>query len=135
MLRKRNPLSALRSLEKNLTDRLGNGQDWIPRVDAYEEGSDLVFEFEASGLDKDDLEVELDGRRLVVSGERAVENERDDRDYHRTERAYGSFQRSFTLPATIDPSDIDAEYDDGLLTVRVPAANGGDDSTKRIEVT
>lgn len=133
MLTKRNPFQTLRSPEQQLKNTTGNDSQWLPRVDVYEESGDLVFECEASGLDQEDFDVALDGRHLVISGERMVEGESGDRDYRRSERVYGTFKRAFTLPGTVRAEDIEAEYSDGLLTVRVPSSDS-DSSTKRIKV-
>lgn len=97
---------------------------WAPRVDIYEQGDNLVFECEAPGVEKDDLDVSMENNRLTIRGQRREEREvgSEDRDYLRSERIYGTFQRTFSLPENVDREDIHAEYEDGVLKVRVPVA-------------
>ena len=123
------PLGNLLDLDKQLSQMFGEGEEsgtsmatWSPRVDVYESGDDLVFECEAPGVNKDDIDVSVENNRLTISGERREEKEAggDDRDYYRTERLYGRFQRSFALPDGVDASDISAQYDEGVLKITLP---------------
>lgn len=127
------PFRQLRELERQLDDLMRDGdQDnknnsqaitgWSPRVDVYEESDDLVFEVDAPGIHKDDLDVSIEDNRLTISGERREEKnvEEEDRNYFRSERVYGQFQRSFALPDAVDAEQVQASYDDGVLTVRAP---------------
>lgn len=93
---------------------------WSPAVDIYESPESIEINFELPGMDKKDIQVNLENNMLTVSGERKLEHE-DKRDgYHRIERSYGSFTRSFTLPNNIDLNKISAEYQNGLLRLMLP---------------
>lgn len=135
---RRGPMRTLRELEQQLDDAFsGNGDErddrsstaltqWSPRVDVYEDGDDLVFELDAPGVKRDNLDVNLDENRLTVSGERREEKsvEDDERNYFRSERVYGQFKRSFALPEAVDTEEIEATLDEGVLTIRVPKREG-----------
>ncbi len=133
---RRGPFRTLRQLERQLDDLVPGGDDdqdnpgangslsrWNPRADVYEDESDLVFELDTPGVNKDDLEVNLEDNRLIIQGERREEKEiqEEDRNYLRSERVYGTFQRSFRLPENVEADEITANFDDGVLRVRVPA--------------
>lgn len=92
---------------------------WNPPVDVLEEGEKIVVKVEAPGVDEKDLRVTYEDGTLTVSGERQFER-REDRNYHRIERAYGSFTRSFTLPRSADASRIAASYRNGVLEIEIP---------------
>ncbi len=92
---------------------------WNPAVDVLEEKEKIVVKVEAPGVDEKDLRVTFEDGVLTVTGERQFER-RDDRNYHRIERAYGSFTRSFTLPRSVDASQIVANYRNGVLEIEVP---------------
>lgn len=93
---------------------------WNPAVDIYEEADNIVVKAEIPGVDKESIHVDVKDRVLTLKGERAVENEVSDEKYFRRERTYGSFERAFTLPASVDADAIKAEYKDGVLKVLVP---------------
>jgi len=92
---------------------------WNPPVDVHEEGEKIVVKVEAPGVEEKDLRVTFEDGLLTVSGERGFER-KDDRNYHRIERAYGSFTRSFTLPRSVDASRIAASYRNGVLEIEIP---------------
>ena len=91
-----------------------------PQVDAYETEKSYEIEVSLPGLKRDDIKVDFQQGRLSISGERSFHNEQDQRRYHVVESSYGSFQRSFQLPDTVDASKIEARFDDGVLHVSVP---------------
>ena len=93
---------------------------WAPPVDLYEDKDSLVFQAELPGFKKEHVEISLQDGVLTVSGERKVENQAAETEAHRTERFYGKFQRSITLPVAVDADKIKAAYQDGLLTVTLP---------------
>jgi len=93
---------------------------WAPTVDIHESEKKLVLTAELPGLKEEDVEVNIDGNTLSISGKREFEEETKKEDYHRIERSYGSFFRSFTLPSYIDQEKVKAEYDNGLLKVTMP---------------
>ena len=92
---------------------------WSPTVDVSETPTEITFSVELPGFAKDEIDISLEENVLSISGERKFENE-ESRDFHRVERWYGSFGRSFKLPATVDSSKIDAGLKDGLLTIHLP---------------
>jgi HSP20 family protein len=93
---------------------------WAPNVDIFESDDALVVKAELPGIDPKDVELNVENNVLTISGERKLEFEDKKENYHRVERAYGSFSRSFSLPRLIDETQIAADYKDGVLTVRVP---------------
>ena len=93
---------------------------WQPLVDIYEDADGITLKAELPEVDAKDVDIQLDGNTLTLKGERKLEKE-DKRDrYHRIERTYGSFARSFTLPSTVDAEHITAESKDGVLKVFLP---------------
>jgi HSP20 family protein len=88
-----------------------------PRTDIYEEDDKIVLEMEAPGLREQDINLKVEGHTLTISGERKQNEERSKGRYQRVERYYGSFSRSFVLPATVDPNSIQASYEHGVLHV------------------
>jgi HSP20 family protein len=93
---------------------------WAPNVDIFEGENELVVKAELPGIDPKDVELNVENNVLTISGERKLEFEDKKENYHRVERAYGSFSRSFSLPRLIDENKIEADYRDGVLTVRIP---------------
>jgi HSP20 family protein len=92
---------------------------WNPAVDVLEEKERIVVKVEAPGVDEKDLRVMFEDNVLTITGERQFER-KEDSNYHRIERAYGSFSRSFTLPRSVDASQIVANYRNGVLEIEVP---------------
>jgi HSP20 family protein len=92
---------------------------WNPPVDVLEENNRILVKVEAPGIAEKDLRVTFEDGLLTVTGERQFER-KDDRNYHRIERAYGSFTRSFTLPRSVDGSKIAASYTNGVLEIEIP---------------
>ena len=93
---------------------------WTPPVDIYDTNDALVLKAELPGFSKEDVSVELKDNTLILKGERKREAEVKEENYHRLERAYGAFQRSFSLPATVDQEKVKANYKDGVLELRLP---------------
>ena len=94
---------------------------WTPVVDIYEtEGHDLVVKAEVPGMSREDIEVTVEHSTLVLKGNKKFDSEVKEENYRRIERAYGTFHRSFTLPSTVDPSKVSADYKNGVLTVKLP---------------
>ena len=97
------------------------GQAWVPAVDIYEtDAHEVVLKAELPDLKREDISLTFENGVLTIKGERKLEQEVRSENYHRNERHYGSFSRSFTLPNTVDTSRINAAYKDGVLTVRMP---------------
>jgi HSP20 family protein len=94
---------------------------WTPAVDIYEtDNREFVIKAELPDVKREDISVTFENGVLTLRGERKAELDTRQENYHRVERQYGSFTRSFTLPATVDATAINAAYKDGVLTVRVP---------------
>ncbi len=93
---------------------------WSPTVDVKETGDTLEFMVELPGLSKDDIEITLENNVLTLSGERKFEKEAKGETYHRMERSYGAFSRSFTLPASFRTDKVDANFAEGVLHIRLP---------------
>jgi HSP20 family protein len=91
--------------------------DWKPAVDIYEDKAGIHVRADLAGVKPEDIKVNVENNVLTVSGERKLENEEKRDAYHRVERFYGSFSRSFALTDEVDAEDIDAKYDNGVLTV------------------
>lgn len=101
----------------------GNGsvaRRWIPPMDLVEADDEYVLRADLPGLDREDLEIEVKDNVLTVSGERRAEHEDRKEGYHRVERSFGRFSRSLDLPEGVDPSAVGADFDRGVLEVRIP---------------
>jgi HSP20 family protein len=96
------------------------GGTWAPAVDIYEQDTNIVIKAELPGVDPKDVDIRLDNNILTIKGERKLDNEVKKENYHRVERAYGVFTRSFTLPSGVDANAIKAEYKDGVLRLTLP---------------
>jgi len=106
---------------------------WSPSTDIYETKDEYVFKIEVPGMNKDDVKVEFTEDTLTIKGERKEDKEIKKENFHRIERFFGSFQRSFTLPKNIDEKKIKAELKDGILELRVPKVEKS--KTKAIPIT
>jgi HSP20 family protein len=93
---------------------------WNPKVDIYEEENQIVLTAELPGVDKKDIEVDVKNGVLTLKGERSVDNEVKEKNYHRKERSFGRFERSFKLQGDVDAGKITADYKDGILKVSIP---------------
>ncbi len=92
---------------------------FVPPVDIYEDEHQLVLTLEIPGIKQDDLDVRMENNTLSVKGERSFQTEGKEENFHRVERRYGSFYRAFTVPSTIDPNSIKADYDAGILRIEL----------------
>ena len=135
-----NPSRELLSIERefnkmfnSLSNRFGfgNGDDvdkeyenavWSPSSDIYEDKENYVLTLDLPGINKDNVKISYVDGQLNISGERKNEKESKDGTYHRVERSYGKYFRSFSLPKEIKDDKIDAEFKDGQLTITVPKA-------------
>jgi HSP20 family protein len=93
---------------------------WAPAVDIYETEKEIVLKADLPGLKLEDVDISLNNNVLSVRGERRFEKEVKDDNYHRVERAYGNFVRTFTLPNTVNVEQIDASYENGVLKITLP---------------
>ncbi|MDH3222398.1 MAG: Hsp20/alpha crystallin family protein [Gemmatimonadota bacterium] len=103
---------------------LSYGSAWVPSVNVEERDDEIVLTAELPGLAEEDIHLELENNVLTVAGEKRAEREEGEAGsrYHLVERSFGSFRRSFTLPRTVDSEGITADFDGGLLKVRMPKA-------------
>ena len=96
------------------------GRRWVPPMDLVEADDHFVLKADLPGLTEGDVNIEVQDGTLTISGERHAEHEQRERGWYRIERAFGSFNRSLTLPERVDASAISAEFKDGVLEVRIP---------------
>lgn len=132
---RRNPYGELTTLQDRLnqlfTQPLGSlwraggfdqgltASTFVPAVDIYEDEHNIVLTAEVPGVEEKDLDISLENGVLTVSGERKMENEEKENNFHRIERTYGRFTRSFTLPPTLDEDNVKAEFNNGVLKITV----------------
>ncbi len=122
------PVRELAGLEVDRLNRMFSefygesfGRGWVPRVDIYEtDEHEVVLKADLPDLKREDINITFENNVLTLKGERKVESVTKRENFQRMERQYGSFSRSFTLPATVDASRISAAYKDGVLTIRLP---------------
>ena len=94
--------------------------NWNPTVDVYEDHDRIVIEADLPGVKPGEFELAIENNVLTLKGERKFEKKTEDGNYHRVERSYGSFTRSFTLPSTVDVNSVGADFKDGVLKVTLP---------------
>jgi HSP20 family protein len=150
MLRNLSPADPFRSLQSRINRLFEEGfglapfadeaqslssslSSWSPACDIYETENEIVVKAELPEVKKDDVHVSLENNVLTIRGERKFEDESKRENYHRIERSYGEFVRSFTLPAIINSDKIGAEFKDGVLRVTLPKREEA--KPKQIEVT
>ena len=105
---------------------------WTPSVDIYENKEHIVLEAELPGMNREDFDLTIENNVLTLRGERNLQKRSDSDAYHRVERAYGSFSRSFTLPQTVSGDGATAEYKNGVLRVTLPKRE--EVKARRIEI-
>jgi HSP20 family protein len=110
---------------------IGRGA-WNPSVDIYENKDQIVLEAELPGMNRDDFELSVENNVITLRGQREFEKKEDSDNYHRVERSYGSFTRSFTLPQTVSAEGATAEYRNGVLRVTLPKRE--ETKARRIEI-
>ncbi len=106
---------------------------WSPPVDIYETDEALIMKAELPGFSKEDISIELKENTLIMRGERRRQDEVKEGNYHRMERVYGAFQRSFLLPTTVEQDKVKASYKDGILELHLPKVPAA--QPKRIAVS
>jgi len=114
-------------------DEFNNTPDLFPispRADIEESDKEYLVSVELPGIDKKDIRLQLEDNRLVIKGEKKQEKEKKEANYISCERSYGSFQRIFDLPSGIKTSEVDAEFKDGILNVKLPKT----DESRRKEI-
>src|SRR6202035_4790625 len=103
-----------------------------PPVDIYEDGHNIVLKIDVPGIDEKDIDVSIQNNTLTVHGERKIEKEEKEENFRRVERQYGSFTRSFTLPSSVDLGQVSADYDKGVLKIKL--AKKAEAKPKQIKV-
>jgi HSP20 family protein len=112
-------------------ESLGMGT-FIPPVDVYEDEHNITLKMEVPGIDQKDIDVRLENNVLTIHGERKLEKEEKQENFQRVERSYGTFNRSFTLPTTVDTDNVSADYENGVLKIRL--AKKAEAKPKQIKV-
>ena len=105
---------------------------FAPPVDIYEDEHNITLKLEVPGIEEKDIDVRVENTTLTVHGERKIEKEENEENFRRVERQYGSFTRSFTLPSSVDPGQVTAHYDKGMLKVQL--AKKAEAKPKQIKV-
>lgn len=140
---KYDPFRELRNLQDEMT-RLFTGVQpfnreemthgaWAPSVDIWEDQDRLILEAELPGMKRDDFEISVENNVITLRGERKFEKKAEGDNYHRVERSYGSFTRSFTLPQTVTAEGATADFDNGVLRVSLPKRE--ETKARKIEIT
>jgi HSP20 family protein len=142
MLTRWDPFRELYSLQNRMSrlfeEQYGGREDsltagaFVPAVDIYEDEHSVQLKLEVPGVDSKDLDIKIENNTLTVSGERKFEKEEKEENFRRVERRYGTFTRSFTLPSTVNAEDINANYDNGVLHIRL--AKRAEAKPKQIKV-
>jgi len=114
--------------------RLFEEREPVPSVDIFEEGDDVVVKTELPGMAKDDIEVNLTDNTITLSGEKKKEEKVERKDYYRLERSYGSFSRSFTLPADVQTDKAKASFKNGVLEVRIPKTEEAKKKVQKVKI-
>lgn len=97
-----------------------NNRPWVPAVDILETENELIFKADVPDMEMKDIDVRMENGTLTIRGERKFEAKKTDGGWHRLERSYGTFERVFTLPDTVDVEAVKADYKNGVLTVTLP---------------
>jgi len=97
-----------------------NGRPWVPPVDIKETENELIFKADIPDVELKDIDVRMENGNLTIRGERKFETKENGGGWHRVERSYGTFERVFTLPETVDPEAVKADYKNGTLTLVLP---------------
>ena len=108
---------------------------WVPPVDIYQNGdTELVLKAELPDMVREDIDVTVDNGTLTIRGEKKFAGEPKEEQFHRIERRYGAFSRSFSLPPTVDATKVSAEYKNGVLTVRLPVREEAKPRSIKVDV-
>ena len=113
-------------------DEVSTTASFVPAVDVYEDEHKVRLKLEIPGVGQDDLDIQVENNTLTVRGERKFEKEEKEENFHRIERRYGSFTRTFRLPNTVDGEKVDATYDKGIL--KISLAKRAEAKPKQIKV-
>jgi HSP20 family protein len=108
---------------------------WSPAVDILETENELIFKVDAAGVNLKDIDIQLENGTLTLKGERKFEKDDKVKGYHRIERSYGAFARSFALPDTVNAENVHADYAQGVLTVTLPKQERAKPRAIKVNVT
>jgi HSP20 family protein len=97
-----------------------NGRPWVPAVDIKETGNELILKADVPDVEMKDIDIRVENGTLTIRGERKFDGEKKEGSWHRVERSYGTFERAFTLPETVDFDAVKADYKNGVLTITLP---------------
>jgi len=127
----------LRVFQDSVARLLGDASNrpWTPPVDIVETENELVLKADVPEVDLKDVDIRLENGTLTIKGERKFEKQENGAGYHRIERSYGAFARSFALPETVDPEKIQAGYKNGVLTITVPKKEIAKPRSIKVEVS
>jgi HSP20 family protein len=132
------PLANLRVFEdafaRVLNEPQGN-RPWSPAVDVYETENELVLKADLPDVDAKNVDVRVENLTLTISGERKFEKTGNEKGFHRLERSYGNFTRSFAVPNTFDTENVAAGFKNGVLTVKLPKKEAAKPRQIKIEAT
>jgi HSP20 family protein len=132
------PLANLRVFEDAFSRILSEPQanrPWSPAVDVYETENELVFKADLPDVDAKNVDVRVENLTLTISGERKFEKSGNEKGFHRLERSYGNFTRSFAVPNTFDTENVAAGFKNGVLTVKLPKKEAAKPRQIKIEAT
>jgi HSP20 family protein len=132
------PLANLRVFEDAFARVLSEPQanrPWSPAVDVYETENELVFKADLPDVDAKNVDVRVENLTLTISGERKFEKSGNEKGFHRLERSYGNFTRSFAVPNTFDTENVSAGFKNGVLTVKLPKKEAAKPRQIKIEAT
>lgn len=105
-----------------------------PTVDIFEDGNDIVVKAELPGIKKEEIDVNITDNVITISGEKKKEEKVEKKNYYRMERSYGSFTRSFRLPAEVQTDNVKASFKDGILEIRAPKTEEAKQKEKKIQI-
>ncbi len=132
------PLVNFRGFEEAVNRMLSEPQNtrpWSPAVDIYETENELVLKADLPDVDPNAADVRVENQTLTISGERKFESEKPEKGFHRIERSYGNFMRSFTVPNTFDTGAVAATFKNGVLTIKLPKKEAAKPRQIKIEAT
>jgi HSP20 family protein len=131
------PFASLRVFEDAVTRMLSEpraARPWSPAVDIYETENELVLKADLPDVKLENIDVRVENETLTIKGERRFEQEEKNKGFHRIERSYGNFMRSFSVPATVDTEKVAADYKEGVLTVTLPKKDAAKPRQVKVEV-
>lgn len=129
-------MPGIRQMQETLSRFLTepSSRPWTPAVDILETENELIVKMDAPEVDLKDVDIRLENHTLTVKGERKFEKREDSKAYHRIERSYGSFARTFTLPDTVDTEHVRADYKNGVLSIVLPKKELAKPRSIRVEI-